>query len=92
LIHPPSQLVHTCNTPSPFEDKTEPATTQEPAGSTKLKTKRAVTQEPAGPSKIKTKPAATQEPIGSSKIKKEFPPIVNKAMQTVPMEEVTPSS
>jgi hypothetical protein len=78
--------------PSPFEAKTEPAATQEPAGSTKLKTKPAVTQEPAGPSKIKTEPAATQEPAGSSRIKKEVPPVVNKAVQTVPMEEVTPSS
>jgi hypothetical protein len=78
--------------PSPFEAKTEPAATQEPAGSTKLTTKPAVTQEPAGPSKIKTEPAATQEPAGSSRIKKEVPPVVNKAVQTVPMEEVTPSS
>jgi hypothetical protein len=36
-------------TPSPFEARTEPA----------------VTQEPAGPSKIKTEPAKTQEPAGS---------------------------
>jgi hypothetical protein len=36
-------------TPSPFEARTEPA----------------VTQEPAGPSKIKTEPAETQEPAGS---------------------------
>jgi hypothetical protein len=42
--------------------------------------------------KIKTEPAATQEPAGSSRIKKEVPPVVNKAVQTVPMEEVTPSS
>jgi hypothetical protein len=78
--------------PSPFAAKTEPAATQEPAGSTKLTTKPAVTQEPAGPSKIKTEPAATQEPAGSSRTKKEVPPVVNKAVQTVPMEEVTPSS
>jgi hypothetical protein len=63
-------------TPSPFEVKTEPAVTQEPAGSTKLK----------------TKPAATQEPAGPSRIKKEVPPVVNKAVQTVPMEEATPPS
>jgi hypothetical protein len=74
--------------PSPFEVKTEPAATQEPAGSTKLKTKPAATQEPAGPSKIKTEPAATQEPAGPSRIKKEVPTVVNKAVQTVPMEEV----
>jgi hypothetical protein len=42
--------------------------------------------------KIKIEPAATQEPTGSSRIKKEVPPVVNKAVQTVPMEEVTPSS
>jgi hypothetical protein len=78
--------------PSPFEAKTEYAATQEPAGSTKLKTKPAVTQEPAGPSKIKTEPAATQEPAGSSRIKKEVPPVVNKVVQTVPMEEATPPS
>jgi hypothetical protein len=79
-------------TPSPFEVKTKPAATQEPAGSTKLKTKPAATQEPTGPSKIKTEPAATQEPAGPSRIKKEVPPVVNKAVQTVPMEEVTPPS
>jgi hypothetical protein len=62
--------------PSPFAVKTEPAATQEPAGSTKLTTKPAVTQEPAGPSKIK----------------KEVPTVVNKAVQTTPMEEVTPLS
>jgi hypothetical protein len=78
--------------PSPFEAKTEPAATQEPAGSTKLKAKPAVTQEPAGPSKIKNEPAATQEPAGSSRIKKEVPTVVNKAVQTVPMEEATPPS
>jgi hypothetical protein len=78
--------------PFPFEAKIEPAATQEPAGSTKLKTKPAVTQEPAGPSKIKNEPAATQEPAGSSRIKKEVPTVVNKAVQTVPMEEATPPS
>jgi hypothetical protein len=78
--------------PFPFEAKTEPAATQEPAGSTKLKTKPAVTQEPTGPSKIKNEPAATQEPAGSSRIKKEVPTVVNKAVQTVPMEEATPPS
>jgi hypothetical protein len=77
-------------TPSPFEVKTEPAATQEPAGSTKLKTEPAATQEPAGPSKLKTEPAVTQEPAGPSRIKKELPTVVNKAVQTVPMEEATP--
>jgi hypothetical protein len=78
--------------PSPFEVKTEPAATQEPAGSTKLKIEPAATQEPAGPSKIKTEPATTQEPVGPSRIKKEVPPVVNKAVKIVPMEEVTPPS
>jgi hypothetical protein len=77
-------------TPSPFEVK--PAVTQEPAGSIKLKTKPAVTQEPAGLRKSKTEPAVTQEPAGSSRIKKEAPTVVNKAVQTLPMEEVTPPS
>jgi hypothetical protein len=77
-------------TPSPFEVK--PAVTQEPAGSIKLKTKPVVTQEPAGLRKSKTEPAVTQEPAGPSRIKKEAPTVVNKAVQTVPMEEVTPPS
>jgi hypothetical protein len=77
-------------TPSPFEVK--PAITQEPAGSIKLKTKPAATQEPAGLRKSKTEPAVTQEPTGSSRIKKEAPTVVNKAVQTLPMEEVTPPS
>jgi hypothetical protein len=77
-------------TPSPFEVK--PAVTQEPAGSIKLKTKPAVTQEPAGLRKSNTEPATTQEPAGSSRIKKEAPTVVNKAVQTLPMEEVTPPS
>jgi hypothetical protein len=76
--------------PSPFEVK--PAVTQEPAGSIKLKTKPAATQEPAGLSKFKTEPAETQQPAGPSRIKKEAPTVVNKAVQTVPMEEVTPTS
>jgi hypothetical protein len=77
-------------TPSPFEVKTEPATTQEPAGSTKLKTEPAATQEPAGLSKLKTEPVATQEPAGPSRLKKEAPTVVNKAVQIVPLEEFTP--
>jgi hypothetical protein len=56
-----------------------------------LKTKPA-TQEPAGPSKLKTEPAATQEPAGPARLKKQVPTVVNKAVQTVPMEEVTPPS
>jgi hypothetical protein len=36
-------------TPSPFEAKTEPAVTQEPAGPSKIKTEPAETQEPASP-------------------------------------------
>jgi hypothetical protein len=54
--------------------------------------KPAVTQEPAGLRKSKTEPAVTQEPAGSSKIKKEAPTVVNKAVQTLPIEEVTPPS
>jgi hypothetical protein len=77
-------------TPSPFEVK--PAVTQEPVGSIKLKTKHAVTREPAGLRKSKTEPDVTQEPAGSSRIKKEAPTVVNKAVQTLPMEEVTPPS
>jgi hypothetical protein len=84
-------------TPSPFEVKEELAATQEPAGPTKLKTEPVVTQEPAGPSKLKTEPAATQEPAGPPRLKtepciatKEAPTIVNKAVQTMPMEEFTP--
>jgi hypothetical protein len=83
--------------PSPFVAKAEPAATQEPAGPSKLKTEPAATQEPAGPSKLKTEPAATQEPAGPLKLKtepciatKEAPTFVNKAVQTVPMEEFTP--
>jgi hypothetical protein len=63
-------------TPSPFEAKTKPAATQELAGSTKLK----------------TEPAATQEPTGLARLKKQVPTVVNKVVQTVPMEEVTPPS
>jgi hypothetical protein len=83
-------------TPSPFV-KEEPAATQEPAGPSKLKTEPAATQEPAGPSKPKTEPAATQEPAGPLKLKtesciapREAPTVVNKAVQTMPMEEFVP--
>jgi hypothetical protein len=51
--------------------------------------KPAVTQEPAGLGKSETEPAVTQEPAGSSKIKKEAPTVVNKAVQTLPIEEIT---
>jgi hypothetical protein len=54
--------------------------------------KPVVTQEPTGLRKSKTEPAVTQEPTGSSKIKKEAPTVVNKAVQTLPIEEVTPPS
>jgi hypothetical protein len=54
--------------------------------------KPAVTQEPAGLRKSNTEPAVTQEPAGSSRIKKEAPTVVHKAVQTLPMEEVTPPS
>jgi hypothetical protein len=63
-------------TPTPSPFEVKPAVTQEPAGSIKLKTKTFVTQEPADPSRIK----------------KEAPTVVNKAVQTIPMEEVTPPS
>jgi len=77
--------------PFPFEAKTEPAATQEPAGSTKLKIEPAATQEPTGPSKLKTEPVITQEPASSSRIKKELTTVVNKAVQTVPMEAKPPT-
>jgi hypothetical protein len=54
--------------------------------------KPAVTQEPAGLRKSKTEPAETQEPAGPSRIKKEAPTVINKAVQTLPVEEVTPPS
>jgi hypothetical protein len=54
--------------------------------------KPAVTQEPAGPRKSKTEPAVTQEPAGSPRIKKEAPTVIDKAVQTLPMKEVTPPS
>jgi hypothetical protein len=54
--------------------------------------KPAVTQEPAGLRNSKTEPAVTQEPTGSSKIKKEDPTVINKVVQTFPIEEVTPPS
>jgi hypothetical protein len=54
--------------------------------------KPAVTQEPAGLRKSKTEPAVTQEPAGSSRIKKEAPTVVNKVVQTLPIEGVTPPS
>jgi hypothetical protein len=54
--------------------------------------KPAVTQEPAGLRKSETEPVVTQEPAGSSKIKKEAPTVVNKAVQTLPIKEITPPS
>jgi chemotaxis protein histidine kinase CheA len=54
--------------------------------------KPAVTQEPAGLRKSETEPVVTQEPAGPSKIKKEAPPVVNKAVQTVPIKEITSPS
>jgi hypothetical protein len=83
--------------PSPFVAKEEPVATQEPTDPPKLKTEPVATQEPAGPPKLKTEPAATQEPADPPKLKtepciatKEAPTFVNKAVQTVPMEEFTP--
>jgi hypothetical protein len=60
--------------------------------SSPFEVKPAVTQEPAGLRNSKSGPAVTQEPAGSSKIKKEAPTVVNKAVQTLPIEEVTPPS
>jgi hypothetical protein len=83
--------------PSPFVGKEKPAATQEPVGPSKLKTEPVATQEPAGPPKLKTEPATTQEPTSPPKLKvepsiatNEAPTYVNKAVQTVPMEEFTP--
>jgi hypothetical protein len=44
------------------------------------------------PSPFEVKPAVTQEPAGSSKIKKEAPTVINKAVQTLPIEEITSPS
>jgi hypothetical protein len=44
------------------------------------------------PSPFEVKPAVTQEPAGSSKIKKESPTVVNKAVQTLPIEKITSPS
>jgi hypothetical protein len=68
-------------TPSPFEVKKEPIATQEPAGPSKIKKEPAATQEPAGPPRIKTEPCITA---------REAPTVVNKAVQTMPMEEFVP--
>jgi hypothetical protein len=48
-------------TPSPFEARTEPAVTQEPAGPSKIKTEPAETQEPAGPRIQKGIPTAKKD-------------------------------
>jgi hypothetical protein len=42
--------------------------------------------------KSKTEPAVTQEPAGPSRINKEAPTVINKAVQTLPIEEITPPS
>jgi hypothetical protein len=68
-------------TPSPFEVKEEPVVTQEPAGPSKLKIEPAATQEPAGSPRPKTEPCIAT---------REAPTVVNKAMQTIPMEEFSP--
>jgi hypothetical protein len=63
-----------------------------------VKKEPAVTQEPAGPSKPKTEPVATEELAGTIKIKtescivREAPTVVNKAVQTMTMEEFAPSN
>jgi hypothetical protein len=67
--------------PSPFVAKAEPATTQEPAGPSKLKTEPAAIQEPTDPPKLKTKACIATN---------EAPTCVNKAVQIMPMEEFTP--
>jgi hypothetical protein len=68
-------------TPSPFEFKEEPVATQEPVGPSKLKMEPAATQEPTGPPRIKTEPCIAA---------REAPTVVNKVVQTMPMEEFAP--
>jgi hypothetical protein len=65
--------------PSPFVKK-EPTATQEPTGPSKPKTEPAATQEPAGTINLKTK----------SCIVRKAPTVVNKAVQTMTMEEFAP--
>jgi hypothetical protein len=48
-------------TPSPFEARTEPVVTQEPAGPSKIKTEPAETQEPTGPKIQKEIPTAKKD-------------------------------
>jgi hypothetical protein len=73
-----------------------PVPGEAPTPSPFVKKELAATQEPAGPSKPKTEPAATQEPVGPIKLKtesciaREAPTVVNKAVQTMPMEEFVP--
>jgi hypothetical protein len=74
-------------TPSPFAVKEEqPAVTQEPAIAVTQEPATAETQEPAGPPKIKTKPCP------ATNVKFETPALVNKVVQTVPIEESAPPS
>jgi hypothetical protein len=47
--------------PSPFEDRTEPAVPQKPAGPSKIKTEPAETQEPTGPKIQKGIPTAKKD-------------------------------
>jgi hypothetical protein len=71
-------------TPSTFVvKKEEPAVTQEPAVAVTQEPTTAETQEPTGPPKIKTEPFIATN---------EGPTLVNKAVQTMPMEEFTPPS
>jgi hypothetical protein len=74
-------------TPSTFVVKEEePIVTQEPVIVVTQEPATAETQEPAGPPKTKT------EPCPATKVKFETPSFVNKAVQTVPIEESSPPS
>jgi hypothetical protein len=73
--------------PSTFAVKEEkPVVTQEPAIAVTQEPATAETQEPAGPSKIKT------EPWPATNVKSETPAFVNKAVQTLPIDEFSPPS
>jgi hypothetical protein len=64
--------------PSPFEAKTEPAETQEPAGLRKIKTEPAETQEPAGPSRIKKEFPTANKVVQTLPIQEATPPSQDK--------------
>jgi hypothetical protein len=73
--------------PSTFAVKEEkPVVTQEPAIAVTQEPAIAETQEPAGPSRIKT------EPWPATNDKSEIPSFVNKVVQTLPIDEFSPTS